>query len=97
MHATGAGDDGDMLLREVEIRRRMVEVLVGVDQVTYTGATGEPQRFFDFIDAANVGVDQRGATVAGFDDREVGRAFGADDGENGFADLADSGFHWLRG
>ena len=63
--ATGAGDDGDLLLREVEIRRGMVEVLVGVDQVADTGATGEPQRFFDFVDAANVGVDQRGAAVAG--------------------------------
>jgi hypothetical protein len=29
-------------------------------------AAGEPQRLFDFVDPANVGVDQRGGAIAGF-------------------------------
>ena len=70
---------------------------MGVDQIFNLGTAGELKRFFDFVDAANIGVDEHGAAVPALDDGEVGSAFGANDGECGFADLADGRFHWLRG
>jgi hypothetical protein len=71
----------------------MIEVLVGVDQISDPGAAGEPQCFFDFVDAPDVGVDEHGAAVVGFDDGKICRAFWPDDGRGGLANLADLGFH----
>jgi hypothetical protein len=39
----------------------MVEVLVRIDEIADFRTAGELQRFFNLIDAADIGVDERGA------------------------------------
>ena len=49
---------------KIKIRRGVVEVLVGVDEIADFGAAGELQGLFDLVDTADIGVDEDGAAVA---------------------------------
>jgi len=83
-------------LAKIEIRRGMIEVLVGIDQILDARATGELQRIFDFVDAPDVGIDEHRAAIGAFNYRKVRSAIRADDYVDRFARLVDDRFHWHR-
>ena len=73
----------------------MVEVLVSTYEIFDSRAAGELQRFFDFVDAADVGIDKNRCAASIFDDGKICRTLGSDDHVSGLAGLVDRVFHGL--
>jgi hypothetical protein len=91
--AAAARNNPNAALAEIIVGRRVVEMLVGVDQILDFRAARLPQGFLDFIDAANVGVDEHRRAARAFDDREISGAFGSDDCVSRATQTVDCRFH----
>ena len=73
----------------------MVEVLASIHEIFDFSAASEPQRFFDLVDAADVGIDKIRCAASIFDDGKICRTLGSDDHVGGLAGLVDRVFHGL--
>src|ERR671914_664500 len=64
---------------------------MGIDQILDLGAARKLERFFNFIDAANVGIDHNRRATRAFNDCEIGSAFRTDKNVGEFTILETRG------